>query len=196
MLKKPNGYDDVELRAKLPRLPIGGYVIEIRGYKVENYSFGDVLVLAFDIVEGEYTGFYEDNFARQTTEDKKWKGTIRLNIPDDDSEEWAVRSFKSNMRAFETSNEGFVWHWDESKLKGLKVGALFRNKEWAGDNGSGGWYTECFMLYDADMIRSGDFEMPKDKPLKRNENAGGFADTAPTQQSAPFGTLNDDDIPF
>ena len=38
-------------------LPAGGYVANILNAKVEEYSWGEVLVISFDIAEGEYKGF-------------------------------------------------------------------------------------------------------------------------------------------
>ncbi len=73
------------------------------------------------------------------------------------------------MFAFEDSNDGFHWDWDEKKLKGLTVGALFRNKEWE-YNGQTGWTTECCELIPAQDVRDNSFRMPKDKPLKKQAN--------------------------
>ena len=36
-------------------LPAGGYVAKIAGARIEDYTWGSVLVIAFDIYEGEYT---------------------------------------------------------------------------------------------------------------------------------------------
>lgn len=76
----------------------------------------DVLVIAFDIAEGEQAGFYKRNYDSQTQEDKKWKGVYRLYCPKDDGtdqDNWTKRRFKTVMEAFESSNEKYHWNWDE-----------------------------------------------------------------------------------
>lgn len=197
MLNKPSGYDTVQAQSKLPRLPIGGYVIKIMNVKVETYTNGSVLVLQHDIIEGEHAGFYKKNYAMQTQEDKKWKGTLRLSIPQDGDEDWKIAAFKRNMQALENSNNGYSWNWDETSLKGKISGALFRNKEFAAQNGSTGVYTECFMFIPADDVRAGNFEMPKDKMLNSAANSNGFASQNATNEYGFAGTpLQDDDIPF
>lgn len=197
MLNKPSGYDTVQVQSKLPRLPIGGYVIKIMNVKVETYTNGSVLVLQHDIIEGEHAGFYKENYEMQTQEDKKWKGTLRLSIPQDGDEDWKIAAFKRNMQALENSNNGYSWNWDENSLKGKISGALFRNKEFAMENGNRGVYTECFMLIPADDVRAGNFEMPKDKMLNSAANSNGFASQNATNEYGFAGTpLQDDDIPF
>lgn len=196
MLNKPNGYDAVQVMNKLPRLPIGGYVIKIMNVKLERYTNGTVLVLQHDIVEGEHANFYRNNYEMQTQEDKKWKGTLRLGVPQDGDEEWKIASFKRNMQALEKSNPGYEWNWDETSLKGKVTGALFRNKEFETSSGSRSVYTECFMMIPADDVRQGNFEMPKDKMLGGNNNSFAQASDAGIGYDFTNQPLQDDDIPF
>lgn len=193
MIKQFNGY---EPKANKPRetLPAGGYVAKVKDVKVTNYGYGDVLVLAFDIAEGEHKGFFQQDFSDQTREDKKWRGTFMLNIPQDNGSEkdgWAKNTFNSVMYAFEDSNRDYHWNWDEKSLKGKEIGVLFRNKEWEFD-GRTGWTTECCTMIPAQDVRDGKFKMPKDKPLKKSQSAAA---------SVPAGSdyeeiVGDDDLPF
>ena len=51
------------------------------------------------------------------------------------------------------------------------VGVLFRNFEWAMDDGRSGWSTECCTFVSVEDVRTGNFKQPKDKPLrKKSEN--------------------------
>ena len=50
------------------------------------------------------------------------------------------------------------------------VGVLFRNFEWAMDDGRSGWSTECCTFVSVEDVRTGNFKHPKDKPL-RNKTA-------------------------
>lgn len=186
-MKAFNGY-----HAEAPRrreiLPAGGYVAKIMDAQEAGYDWGSVLLISFDIAEGEHQGFFAADYRSQTGEDKKWRGTLRLRIPKDDGseqDEWSKRSFGNAMWAIEESNAGYRWGWEEATLKGKMVGVLFRNREWE-MNGNTGWTTECCAFDSVESIRSGKFKMPKDKPLKNSAGSSSFA-TVP---------VSDDDLPF
>ena len=130
--------------------------------------------MSFDIEEGEYKGFFANNYRAQTQEDKKWKGTYRLRVPKDDGSEqdnWTMRRFKTVISAFEESNSGYHWNWDEQTLKGKMIGALFNNKEYEFD-GRHGFFTNCHSLVTVEKIRSGKFEIPADTLLKEKKDNG------------------------
>lgn len=158
------------------RLPIGGYIIRILDVKEENYQWGDVIILRFDIAEGERKGFFDKQYKAMSDEYKKWKGTYRLNVPQQkgDTEE-AVNKykrslgfFKSQIEAFNKSNNINIdcsKEWDTGVLKNKLVGAVFGNKEWE-YNGKTGWFTNCDHLIGVQDIRDDNFKIPADKPLK------------------------------
>ena len=166
-MKPYNGYEAKPI-VKKETLPKGGYVAKIVNAKEMVYDWGRQLVIGFDILEGEYKGFFQKDFAQNPNEDKKWRGTFRLRVPNDDGSEqdnWAKNSFGHATLAIEDSNPGYHWDWNEAGLKGKIVGVLFRNREWE-FNGNTGWTTECCAFCPVDEIHSGKFKMPKDKPLK------------------------------
>lgn len=172
MIRAYNGYKAERSSGAREKLPAGGYVGKILDTKVQHYDWGDVLVLAFDITEGEYTNFFHTDFENNTAEDKKWRGTFRLNIPKDNGDEkdaWTKRNFNNAIWAFEESNPGYTWDWDESKIKNKLVGILYRDREWE-MNGNTGWTTECCTLTSATDIRSGNFKTPKPKSLPAKAN--------------------------
>lgn len=174
------GYEAKKQGGAREILPAGGYVAKILNAEEKRYSWGDVLLISFDISEGEHSGFFNKDYLENTNEDKKWRGTYRLNIPKDDGSEkdgWTKSTFGGAMWAVEESNQGYTWNWDEKSLKGKTVGVLFRNKEWE-MNGNTGWTTECCKLESADDIRNGKFRMPKDKPLK-NKSTNNSSDFVP-----------------
>lgn len=151
------------------KLPVGGYVLEICKAEIVDYSWGSQLVLTVDVAEGEHKGFFLKDYAAQTGENRKFRGTFRLRVPNENDQyyESEKRQFGNAVWAIEESNPGFSWDWDEKKLykpKHLLVGGLWRNREWEKD-GKTGWMTECCTLASADEIRKGEFQMPKDKPL-------------------------------
>ena len=58
------------------RLPAGGYVLRVLDVKEESYDWGDVVVLRFDIAEGEQKDFFYKQYKAMSDEYKKWKGTL------------------------------------------------------------------------------------------------------------------------
>ena len=169
MIKQYNGYEAKQSKSR-EVLPAGGYVAKIASAKIESYDWGDRLVIAFDIAEGDYRGFFKQDYDSNPNEDKKWRGVIRFGIPADDgsdSDAWKKRQMNNLAGALEESNEGYVWDWDESKLKGKLLGVLFRNKEWE-MNGRTGWTTEACATIDVKAIREDKFKTPKDKPLNNS----------------------------
>ena len=164
-------YDDVKaekVSSGREMLPAGGYVCQILSARVESGEWGDTLVIAHDVCEGEFSGIFKRDYDNNTREDKKWRGTYRLRLPKDDGTEsdgWKKRTLGNFIWAVEQSNSGYAWNWDEKTLKGKKIGLIYRNKEWAMGERSG-WTTEAGGTESIDNIRDGKFRLLKDKPLK------------------------------
>ena len=172
-MKAFNGFE-AKKSASREVIPAGGYVAKILNAEEVNYSWGSVLLISFDIAEGKYKEFFAHDYKGQEREDKKWRGTLRLNIPKDDGSEkdgWTKRTFGNSIWAINESNPGYSWDWNEAGLKGKAVGVLFRNREWE-MNGNTGWTTECCALASVEDIRNGNFKMPKDKALPTPDNNG------------------------
>ena len=165
-------------------LPAGGYVCSIMNAKVESNDWGDTLVIAHDVCEGEFSGIFKRDYENNPNEDKKWRGTFRLKLPKDDGTEqdgWKKRSLSNFLWALEQSNPGFAFDWDEKKLKGKKIGLLYRNKEWE-YNGRSGWTTEAAGTESIDNIREGKFRALKDKPLA-NKPVQAFTEIDDTEET-------------
>lgn len=195
-MKQFSGYK-AEAPVRREKLPAGGYVARIMDAREQEYSWGSVLLISFDIAEGEHKDFFANDYRGQQQEDKKWRGTYRLRVPKDDGSEqdaWSKRSFCNAMWAVEASNSGYHWDWNESGLKGKLVGVLFRNKEWE-MNGNTGWTTECCSLVDVESIRENRFTMPKDKPLKQHSVSSAPV-SSPSAGFEEVAIESDDDMPF
>lgn len=198
-MKKLNGYQNAKAYSDNERLPVGGYILKILDVKYQENNWGDVILLSFDIAEGEQTGFFKQNWSCQTGEDKKWKGVYRLRVPKDDGSEqdtWTMRRFKTVITNFEESNKGYHWNWDEQTLKGLMIGALFNNKEYEVD-GRRGFFTNCHSLVPTEKIRSGKFEIPADTLLKAGvtQNYGTPSSVGDGFMNIPD-DVNDEALPF
>lgn len=184
---------DVEIKRSVSGsdpLPVGGYVAKIMNAEVKEYNWGDVLVVSFDIAEGDYKGFFANQYKANTNEDKKWKGNFRINVPQEGNQ-WfdnQKRTFGNAIACIEESNNGYHWDWDEAKLKGKLVGVLFREREWEWE-GKSGITTECCTFCSVDDARSGNFKTPRPKMLKKEETA-----TKPTV--VELEEILDEDLPF
>ena len=166
-MKKFSGFEAKRSGQAREVLPAGGYVAKVMNAEEIKYDWGEVVVISFDIAEGQYKDFFANDYRGQDREDKKWRGTYRLNVPKDDGSEkdgWTKKTFGNAVWALEDSNPGYKFDWEIAPFKGKTVGVLFRNKEWE-YNGQTGWTTECCALTTVSDIRDNKFKMPKDKPL-------------------------------
>lgn len=200
-MKAINGFDKVQAFTERVKLPAGGYIAKCIGAKVVTYSGKngnpdfEKLEIAVDITEGEFADYYKNDYDANTTEDKKWKGVCRLYVPTDDGsekDELTKRRLKGMTMAFEDSNSGYHWDWDETKLKGLKVGILVRDKEWE-FNGKTGFAPEIISFTSVQNIRDGKYKVPNTKYLNGSSPANASTTAAPdTSATAPA----DDEYPF
>lgn len=199
MIRKPNNWNDVQEFSDRPKLPLGAYVCKVRKAVVQSNDYGEQLCVLFDIFEGEFKGFFDDDFKANTRADKKWKGVLRLWLPKHDGsekDEWTKSTLKGMVTAFEKSNPGYQWNWDEASLTGKMVGILFRNEEWKYEKKIG-WAVRPFRAISVDSVRSGDFTLPKDKPLKNKSAASGYNDSfnaLSARMDQKFAELEDDDV--
>ena len=195
MIKRYDGAK-AEKTVASEKLPAGAYVAQIMGAEVAEYDWGSKLIISFDICEGDYRGFFAADWKANTNPDRKWRGVYRATIPDEGSE-WfdnQKRTFNGIMYALEFSNSGYTFDWDESKLKDLKVGVVFGEREWE-YNGNTGWTTECRFLADVDAVRDGKIKIPQPKALNNNRN-NSSGNTATSASNNVSSALADDDLPF
>lgn len=173
MIRRPNNWNDVKEFSDRQKLPLGAYVCKVRNAIVQGNERGEQLCILFDIAEGEYAGFFANEFNASTNPDKKWKGVLKQWLPKDngtEKDEWTKSSLKGMTTAFEKSNTGYCWDWNETSLIGRLIGVLFRNEEWEYE-GKTGWAVRPFRAISVDSVRDATFTLPKDKPLKKEDAA-------------------------
>ena len=164
-MKKFNDYETTQSYSNTEKLPVGGYVLKIANVRYEEGQNGnsDRIQLMFDIAEGEQKDFFRKQYDAQTSEDKKWKGTMSIYVPKDDGSEqdtWTKRRFKTVMEAFELSNTGYVWNWDENSLKGQLIGGVFGEIKTVID-GKDITYVGMRYTVTADDVRKGNYKIPE-----------------------------------
>jgi hypothetical protein len=198
MIKKPMNWDNVQEIGERKALPLGAYVCKVKQVRVQDNSYGSQLALLFDISEGEYAGYYNQDYNANTDPNKKWKGLLRVWLPKDDGsekDELTKRIFKGFVTAFERSNPGFTAFvgdsMNENSLAGKTIGVMYRNEEWDYE-GKHGWAVRPFKAISADTVREGNYTLPKDKPL----NNGSASTVAPANVPAGYVEVEDEDLPF
>lgn len=154
-MKKVN-WVEVEEATNVDWLPQGGYVIEI--VDVDDVPSYEYLNIVFDVVEGEYA----HKFA-EVPKDKGWTHQLRQSYG-----EKSERFFKGFLTALEKSNPGFsISEWqaesDETKLIGLKLGAVINYYHYVNEKGVASKKYNFARPMSVDKIRSGDFKVPDDQ---------------------------------
>ena len=196
MIKQFKDFSTTKAYTESAILPRGGYVCKIIGAKVmpEN-QYGQSIKIAFDIVEGEYAGYYQDKFDANTNEDKKWPGVYMLNVPLDDGSEkdgWTKRKFRTFTDALEESNAGYHFDWDESKFKDKLIGIIFNHREWENSQGNAVMVPNAKNVTSVQKIREGKYKIPDDKLLPGHRSGPAVDDSFVeipddvTSDSVPF----------
>lgn len=196
MIKKFDGYDDIEIFEGGKALEVGGYILKIMNAKVEEYATCSILKVAFDIAEGEFKDHFKERFERDKKQNAnaKWKGVFDVFIPKDDGSEldgYTKQAFKRFITSVEKSNNGFKWDWDETKLKGKLFGGIFGREEFQTDKGEFKFAVKCRWCNSVETIKNGDFKIPDDKLIKRDNNS-----TSNMDLSGYETILADGDVPF
>lgn len=195
--RKPNNYDDVRV-GDYKILPAGGYICRIiKAEETQSKSGRDMLKIAFDICDGEFTGYFMDTFngrkaAAEDPSTVKWPfgGTKWVMIYD--NEGGTNRDFKAFCTALEESGTE-VWDKNDnfltSNLKNSEIGIVFRREEQEYMNQTS-WRTVPFRFRSVKSIEEGNFSVPEDKPLPAPAYAGtGFTELDNFNAA-------EDDIPF
>lgn len=201
MIRQPRNWNEVQEFSDRAKLPLDAYICKVKKVAVQANEYGEQLCIVFDIAEGSQAGFYQREFAANNSENRKWKGVLRLWLPKDDGsekDEWTKSTLKGMVTAFEKSNPGYKWNWNEQSLTGLMIGIMFRNEEWEYE-GKTGWTVRPFRAMSVDSVRSNDYTLPKDKPLK-NKSTSSYGESYDSYASASsdFAMLDDSDaqLPF
>lgn len=194
MINKIENWDKVEANfGESKRLSAGGYICVILACKKEKSKNGkEMLVVNFDIAEGEFKGFYMDKYKNAPRDnanpvEPKWKGKYYI-VLEGEGYEGRLKAF---ITSIEESNEGYTWDWNEENLKGKRFGGIFREEEFL-YNGEVLTNAKLWQVRSVKKIIDGDFEVPKKKELPEEEKQS---------LTAPFSNdytqpVTEDDLPF
>ena len=186
-MNKPKNYDSVQaaVMGEQEVLEPGGYICKILKAEIKESSSGkEMMVINYDIAEGDRKDFFANKYRNNTNENKKWQG-VYYQLTEDNS----TKFFKGMITAIEKSNEGYKFKFDETTLKGKLFGGIFGREEYFNINtGKQQFSTKLLWIRNIDTIKSGNFETPADKLMNNNSVPSGFAHVDES--------LDDDDLPF
>lgn len=204
MIRKGSDYEQTSAfgQSEFKPLPKGGYICRIMMAEETISSTGrPMLHIAFDIVEGDYKGYFTNLYhtrkknntdplreIKYPFEGQKW---IMLN--DYENPNKTSRQFKGFCTAVEDSGTE-IWNLkgelDLERVKGAEVGIIFQNVE-NEFNDKVSWRAQPWAFRSIEAIASGDYFIPEDKPLPATYKSG----FQPTTNADSFNAA-EDDIPF
>ena len=188
MIRKPDDYETASIHGEgFKALPKGGYVCRIIDAGEDVDRNGNPMVLiAFDIVEGEYTDYFKNLFQKRKEKNLgtakpasyPFEGRAWIQVTDYNDRTKTSPKFKGFCTAVIKSGTE-IWlpngQLDTPKLKGALVGVIYQNQEKEYE-GKTSWRAVPWGFRDINAIRSGDYFVPKDKPLPQQNNYGYGAD--------------------
>ena len=196
MIEKIDNWEKVEPNyGERKRIPAGGYICQVLAVAIEKSNNGnDMIVLNFDIAEGEFKSYYMDrykNAPRTNGQEPKWQGKYYIVI---NTEGYEGR-LKGLTTSLEESNPGYTWDWNEQNLKGRFFGGIFREEEYI-SNGEIRTSAKLWQIRSVKTIQDGNFEIPRKKEISDDERDRIEERNAPFTDNGTFTPVQDDDLPF
>ena len=182
---KPLGkaYADAEASTgDFKKLPAGGYIARITA--VEDKDDKEYLSITFDIAEGEFKGFYGDDWGKEHPYAHSFVRSYK---------DKALGMFKGFLKAVDESNgtnyekqaeKGFK----EQELVGKVVGVLIGYEEYMSNRGEVRERTTVTATRSVETIRTGNYKVPE---LKKY-----VSEPAPVSPVPGFEGIKADDLPF
>lgn len=179
-MKKIEGYDLVNEAGEFKRLPAGIYGVKITNVidKPEN----EYLEIYCDITKGEYANYFKSLVDAGLKDSSKSIRSYKTS---------ALPFFKAFITAVEKTNAGYRWDWDEKKLIGKNVIAVFGEEEYEDNDGNIKVGTKLVEFRSLDAYKEGRIKLPELKKLPPKEPV--LVDNRTLTDDA---TLTDDDLPF
>lgn len=179
-MKPIEGYDLINEAGDFKRLPAGIYGVTIT--KVVDNPKNEYLEVYCDITqEGEFKHYFKQLTDAGLTDTSKSFRSYKAN---------ALPFFKAFITAIEKTNSGYHWDWDESKLVGKKVMAVFGEEEYVANDGSVKVATRCVEFRSYEAFKEGRIKVPELKKLAQEDK--------PVDESKNLEQLEipDDELPF
>lgn len=195
-MEKPIGYDEAQaITGEYETLEAGGYICKIVNAKIETSQNGNkMLVIAFDINEGEHKNFYQRRFEelKKANNDPNNQvkypnnGIYRIVL----ERESTAGFMKGLITSVEASNANFKFEWDkkdnEKTLKDKLFGGVFGEEEYEKMDGKIGTSVKLRWIRSVQAIEDGNYKIPDKKCLNKKSDNIFNTDVG----------NDDDDLPF
>lgn len=186
-MRKIENYENVQASSgKFARPTAGGYICKIMDVTDvdhnPNTGKGQYLKIEYDIADGEFKGYYKEQF-------DKWGGDWKANFVRSYKEE-NLGMLKHFTNCIEQSNAGYDWDWNEKGLIGKYIGLVLGEEEYENSSGEIKTKLSVNQIKTVEEIKNGDFKVPAPKKLAPKTpvpNVGGFV---------PVSNAQNDDLPF
>lgn len=152
-MKPIEGWDLINEAGEFKKLPAGIYGVKLTS--VKNNEEGQYFEITCDIVKGEFAGYFKSQVDAGLRDGSK---TIRS------YKDKALVFFKGFITAIEKSNPGYEWDWDETKLVGKNVIAVFGEEEYVDKDGHVRVGTKLMDFRSLEAYQQGKITVP---PLKK-----------------------------
>ena len=187
-MKPIENWDKINENGEFKRLPAGIYGVKLTS--VVNNPEKEYLEVTCDIVKGEYANYFKTLVENGLKDSSKSFRSYKQN---------ALGFFKGFITAVEKSNPGFEWDWDESKLVGKNVIAVFYDEEYIDKDGNIKVGTKLYEFRSLEAFKEGKIKVPETRKVTEEElnqwkaNNGVSTDVPGMPDES---TLVDDDLPF
>ena len=196
-------FDKIEAKGidDFKALPIGAYECVIKDARLNhNEETGkNTLKISIDIASGEYKDYFLKAYENDTRIDRKWNNNaVRYLAYEGDN----VAYFKGFIKVIENSNIGYVWDWDETKLKGKKLCGVFQYEQYEKRDGTKALKVRLNKFRSLDKL--GEIEVSDsvkmlDGTYKSYDDYMEFVENKTTSAEEVFGngvTITSQDLPF
>ena len=157
-MKPIKDYDLINEAGEFKRIPAGIYGVKITNV-IDNPT-NEYLEIYCDIVKGEYAGYFKSLVDAGLTDTSRHFRSYKTK---------ALPFFKAFITSVELSNPGYVWDWDEKKLIGKNVIAVFGEEEYKDSEGNVKVATRIVEFRSLDAWKEGKIKVPEIKRLPVTE---------------------------
>lgn len=160
-MKQIENYETVQASTgEFARPTAGGYIckiIDVEDVPINEQGKGDYLRIEYDIADGEFKGYYKEQFDR-------WGGNWFASFIRSYKEK-ALGMFKHFTSCIEQSNVGYEWDWNEKGLIGKYVGLVLGEEEYQNAGGEIKVKLAVKQIKTVEEIENGDYTIPAIKKL-------------------------------
>jgi len=183
-MKPIEGYDLVNEAGEFKQLP--PMIVGVRITKVVDVPEKEYLEIYSDITKGEYANYFKALVDSGLKDTSKHIRSYKIS---------ALPFFKAFITAVEKTNPGYKWDWDEQKLVGKNVIAVFGQEEYVDNEGNIRIGTKLVEFRSLEAYQQGRIKLPELKRLPEDQKP---AAKTVESGSANLGILEipDSELPF